>query len=84
MSIVMILPMLPGLLATLYPTTTARPWTYPVPVLGQYGLMTAVLGGRTPAMMSFVIAGLACLAVAAVLVHIVTRLFRSERVIFGR
>ena len=84
MTIVTVVPMLPGLLATLYPVTTSRTWAYPIPILGQYGLLTSLLGGRWPSPLAFVAAGAACLIVAAVLVRVITRLFHSERIIFGR
>jgi sodium transport system permease protein len=84
MTVVMLLPMLPGLLATLYPVTTNQSWAYPIPILGQYGLLTAVLGGRPPGVASFVVAAAGCLAAAAILLRITTRMFHSERIIVGR
>jgi sodium transport system permease protein len=84
MTIVMIVPILPGLLATLYPVVTTRPWAYPIPILGQYGLMTGVLGGRMPGAVPLMVAAAACLLVAVILLRLITRLFHSERIIFGR
>jgi sodium transport system permease protein len=83
MGVLILMPMLPGLLGTVYSLGDA-PWMYAVPVLGQHVLLTAVLGGRAPAPWSYVLAAVVCVAAAAALMHLTTRLFRSERIIFGR
>jgi len=44
--------MLPALLSSLYPIAD-RVWIYPVPVIGQYLLLTAYLGGRGPGILPF-------------------------------
>jgi sodium transport system permease protein len=45
--LLILLPMLPGLLASLYPLSN-RPWLAPIPILGQYALAADVLGGKPP------------------------------------
>ena len=65
-------------------TLTNQPWMYAVPMLSQYALLTALLGGRAPGVMPFVISALTTLAAAALLVRLTTSLFRSERIIFAR
>lgn len=75
--------MLPALLSSLYPIAD-RVWMYPVPVVGQYLLLTAFLGGRAPGMLPFTLSAAAAILVALILVKITTRLFHSERIIFAR
>jgi sodium transport system permease protein len=83
MGVLILLPMLPGLLSTLYSLGDA-PWMYGVPVLAQHVLLTGVLGGRAPEPWAFAVAAIVSVAAAAILMHLTTRLFRSERIIFGR
>ena len=75
--------MLPALLSSLYPIAD-RVWVYPVPVVGQYLLLTAFLGGRGPGILPFTLSAGAAILVALILVKITTRLFHSERIIFAR
>ena len=75
--------MLPALLSSLYPIAD-RLWVYPVPVVGQYLLLTAFLGGRAPGILPFTLSAVAAILVALILVKITTRLFHSERIIFAR
>jgi sodium transport system permease protein len=75
--------MLPALLSSLYPIAD-RVWMYPVPVIGQYLLLTAFLGGRAPGVLPFALSAVSALALAVVFVQITTRLFRNERIIFAR
>ncbi len=75
--------MLPGLMAALYPIGD-QTWMYSVPVLGTHVLLTNVLGGKRPAAWAFVLSAALSVAVALLLVGVTTRLFRSERIVFGR
>jgi sodium transport system permease protein len=75
--------MLPALLSSLYPIAD-RVWMYPVPVIGQYLLLTAYLGGRGPGILPFALSAGAAVGLAIVFVQITTRLFRNERIIFAR
>jgi sodium transport system permease protein len=83
MGILMVLPMLLGLAGALYPLDN-QPWMYGVPILGQYVLLTSVIGGHPPSPWAFVAAGIAAVAGAAVFVRVMVSLFTSERVVFGR
>ena len=83
MGVLILLPMLPGILSTVYSLGDA-PWMYGVPVLGQHVLLTGVMGGRVPDVWAFVVAGLIAAVCAAMLMYLTTTLFRSERIIFGR
>jgi sodium transport system permease protein len=83
MGVLVLLPMLPGLLSTVY-TLGDAPWMYAVPVLGQHVILTAVMGGRSPEPWAFAAAGLMAATCAAILMYVTTTLFRSERIIFGR
>jgi hypothetical protein len=57
---------------------------YPVPVIGQYLLLTSFLGGRAPGVVPFALSAISALVLAVVFVQITTRLFRSERIIFAK
>ncbi|MEX2262019.1 MAG: ABC transporter permease [Bryobacteraceae bacterium] len=81
--ILILLPMLPGLLATMYPLSN-RPWLAPIPIIGQYALAADVLGGKPPGAAFYALAGLAVLACALVLVGATSRLLTREAIIFGR
>jgi sodium transport system permease protein len=83
LGILMLLPMLPGLVSTMYPLSN-RPWLAPVPILGQYALAADVLGGKPPPVGLYVIAGIAALGCALLLVGLTARLLRRESIVFGR
>ena len=83
MGFLMMVPMLPGLLGSVYPIAS-QPWMYPVPILGQHLLLTDVLGGKAPDIRMFAAAALATMIAAALLLRLVTALLRRERIIFGR
>lgn len=83
MGVLILGPMLPGVLSSLYPIGTAA-WTYSVPMLGPYILLTDVLGGRAPDASAFLTSAGTCLLASAILVRITTGLFKSEQIIFGR
>ena len=75
--------MLPGLLSALYPLSN-RPWLAPIPIVGQYALAADVLGGKPPAAVFYVLAGVSVLVCAFVLLALTSRLLRREKIIFGR
>jgi sodium transport system permease protein len=83
MGLLIMIPMLPGILSTLYPLSE-KLWMYAVPMLGQHLLMTDVLGGRSPAAIAFGVAAAGSLGVALIFVRLTTGLFRREKIIFGR
>jgi sodium transport system permease protein len=83
MGMLIMIPMIPGMLSTLYPLGD-KPWLHPVPIIGQQVLLTSVMGGRPVGIMPFVIAAASALAVAVILVRMTTVLFRRERIIFSR
>ena len=75
--------MLPALLSSLYPIAD-RPWMYPAPVIGQYLLLTAFLGGRSHGWLEFTLSAGSAIVISLLLVRLTTRLFQNERIIFGR
>ena len=83
MGVLILLPMLPGILSSVYALGDA-PWMYAVPILGQHVLLAGVMGGRVPDPWAFVAAGVIAVVAAALLMRLTTALFRSERIIFGR
>jgi len=83
MGMLMLVPMLPGMLATVYPLSR-RPWLAPVPILGQYALASDVLGGQPPGVAGYLVAGAVAVACAIGLVALTARAMTRERVVFGR
>jgi sodium transport system permease protein len=83
MGLLIMVPMIPGMLSTLYPMSD-KPWLHPVPIIGQQVLLTAVMGGRPVGVLSFVVAAASTLLLALILVRMTTVLFRKERIIFSR
>ena len=83
LGMLMLLPMLPGLVSTMYPLS-GRQWLAPVPVLGQYALAADVLGGKPPGVLLYVIAGISVIGCAAILVWLTARMLTREAIVFGR
>jgi sodium transport system permease protein len=83
MGFLIMVPMLPGLLSSVYPIAS-QPWMYPIPIIGQHVLLTDVLGNKAPGPLMFLVAGLAAVAAALALVRLTTGLLSRERIIFGR
>lgn len=83
MGMLMLVPMLPGLFATVYPLSR-RPWLAPIPILGQYALASDVLGGQPPGIGAYLVAGVVTVACAIGLVALTARALTHERVVFGR
>ncbi len=83
MGFLMMVPMLPGVLATIYPIN-GQPWMFPIPIVGQYALMGEVLGGKPTAPWMFALAAASQLIVAALLVFATSRLIERETIVFGR
>jgi sodium transport system permease protein len=81
--LLVIIPMTPGIIGTLYPIK-GEAWMSLVPVLGQQVLLMDVVGGKTPAIWNFVIAGITALLVALGCIKLTAYLFRRERIIFSR
>jgi sodium transport system permease protein len=81
--LLILLPMLPGVISTLYPLSN-RPWLAPIPIVGQYALAADVLRGKPPAVAFYVIAGVSVVACALVLLWLCSRMLTREKIIFGR
>lgn len=79
----MIVPMLPAIMTSVAPLG-GQLWTFAVPMLGSQVLLAEVFGGRPPAAWAFTTAAAVSLAAAGGFVHVTTRLFRNERIVFGR
>jgi sodium transport system permease protein len=72
-----------GIVGALYPLE-GQLWMYAVPLLSHYMLATRVLAGEALGPAAFVLTTTVSLAVTAIMLAFTTRLFRSERIIFGR
>ena len=83
MGLLIILPMLPGFMASLYPMS-GQPWMYPVPVIAQQVLAGDVVAARPTPWWGFVVAAATALLLSLVLIQLTTRLLQRERIIFTR
>lgn len=83
LSLLMLVPMLPGLVSTMYPLSN-RGFLAPVPVLGQYALAADILGGNPPSAGYYVLAGVSAVTCALALVYGTARLLSRESIVFGR
>ena len=82
MSLLIMVPMIPGFVATVssLPTT---PWLTAVPALGQQILLTEVLGGSSPGLSSFLLAGVSSMVLGLLCVMLTARLFQNEKLVLG-
>jgi sodium transport system permease protein len=84
MGILMTLPVMAiGVMSAVFPLQNA-PWMFGVPFLSQYLLVTRVIGGEIPAAAQVAIVLGVSMSLTALLLALMTRLFRSERIVFGR
>jgi sodium transport system permease protein len=83
MGILILAPMIIGVMGTLYPIDN-QPWMYGVPLLGQYVLLTSVLGGYAPGPLAFLVAAVVCVLTAGLLLRATVSLLNNERIVFGR
>lgn len=83
MGLLIIVPMLPGFLASLYPMS-GQPWMYPIPVIAQQVLAGDVVAARGTPWWAFVVAAASALALSLLLIGLTTRLLQRERIIFTR
>jgi sodium transport system permease protein len=83
MGLLIIIPMLPGFAASLYPMS-GQAWMYPVPVIAQQVLAGDVIAARVTPWWGFVVAAVVVIALSLVLMMLTTRLLQRERIIFTR
>jgi sodium transport system permease protein len=84
MGILMTLPLMAiGLIGALFPLT-GQSWVYLVPLLSQYMLVTRVIAGEHPGNYAFAASAATSWLIIALLLALMTRMFRSERIIFAR
>ena len=77
-----LLPAVP-VMFTMFRDVKSAAWMYWVPIMGQQQLMTSVMRGENMAPVDFVITAIVTTAFAFGLFAILTRLLRSERVVYG-
>lgn len=82
-SLLLFLPMTPAMLAT-FSVLEPAPWMYPIPLLGQHVLLTDVLAREVGSAVPFLTAFVSGLAASLAVVVLTARLFRREKIIFGR
>ena len=84
MGILMTLPVMAiGVMSAVYPLQN-EPWMFGIPLLSQYMLVTRVIGGEIPAPPDYALATTVSLALTWVLLGVMARLLRNERIVFGR
>ncbi len=77
-----LLPMLPVMI-TMFKDIKTASWMYLIPIAGQQQLMTSVMRGDGMELSGFLLASAVTASLAAVTLAILTKLLRSERVVFG-
>ena len=77
-----LLPVVPVMVTTFKDVQTA-PWMYLVPIMGQQQLITSVMRGEGMSLFGAVTTVVVTLTCALALFGILTRLLRSERVVYG-
>ena len=83
MGLLIIIPMMPGILASLYPIS-GQPWMYPIPILAQQVLSADVVAGKPTPWWAFAVAAGSALVLSVGLLILTTRLLQRERIIFTR
>ena len=83
MGLLIIIPMLPGFIATLYPLS-GKTWMYPIPIVAQQVLAGDVVAAKPTPWWAFVVAAASALALSIALLVMTTRLLQRERIIFSR
>ena len=83
MGLLIIIPMLPGILATLYPLS-GKPWMYPIPIIAQQVLAADVVAAKPTPWWAFAVAAVSAFVLAILLMLMTTRLLQKERIIFTR
>jgi sodium transport system permease protein len=79
----LMLPFLPAIYLALAPIEP-KLWMMTIPILGQDLLLTQVMRGEPMSAAGVVVAGLVSIALTAACLFGTARLFKSERIIFGR
>ena len=82
-SVLMLVPSVPGALLTFYPLKTTA-WMAATPMLGQALLLNDALRGEPLVPAWFALAALGAIAAAALCLALCARLLADERIVFGR
>ena len=83
LSLLILVPALGSTVFRLFPVDSA-PWMAPIPALGQQMLLQDVVSGESPSLLAYGAAGASSLVLALLCVALTARLFRRERIIYGR
>ncbi len=83
LSLLLFIPMLPGILLSMQPMQPEA-WMMFIPCFSQLLLLSELIAGEPLCVNSFLISAAATLIVAAAAFVVTARLFRRERIIFGR
>jgi sodium transport system permease protein len=83
LSLLLFLPMMPGLMLEIYQLEPA-PWMIFVPILGQQELISRVMGGQAPSLVSLAGSTLGVVCGSAIFVYLTSRLLSSEEIVLGR
>ena len=76
------IPMLPVII-TMIGGMKAESWMYFVPVLGQQQILTNIMRGEGMEIMQFISVSMVTIAVSVIILMVLTKLLRSERVVYG-
>jgi sodium transport system permease protein len=83
LSLMIFLPMVPGMMATIKPIKT-KLWMTAVPVLGQQQLLSDIIRGDPVEPLGYLLAAASCLVLGLACVVATAHLFGRERIIYGR
>jgi sodium transport system permease protein len=82
-SFLMFVPLAP-VFVEMFSEIDGQPWMAPIPLLGQHVLLTEALKGEPASFGAYVAAGVSVALAGWLCVLLTTRLFRREKIIFGR
>ena len=82
-NLLVFLPMIPGMVAQVYPLQPA-PWMMLVPALSHQLLLIDVMGGEPVTTLNLALSAVATTALGAAFFGLTARMLRQERIVFGR
>ena len=82
-SLLLLLPMLPSLVAAVYPLQAAA-WMMMVPALSQHLLLVDIMGGEPAGPLALTASVAGTLLLTAAFLAWIARMLRREKIVFGR
>ncbi|MBT8449388.1 MAG: hypothetical protein KJO69_06840, partial [Gammaproteobacteria bacterium] len=76
------IPMIPVII-TMIGNVKAQAWMFLVPILGQQQILTNIMRGESMNLINFATVSVVTVAFALLIIGVLTKLLRSERVVYG-